>query len=152
MTKTLELNLVEKYPELFINYGGDVMKTCMHWGCEHGDGWYKIIDDLSYYLANFNSGCIVKLKDGGYKKVGAPKVVFEQIKAKFKTLRVYHEWGEGIRLDEFLNPEEAKMAEQRFKNQLDGIISAAEMLSEITCQSCGKKKDKKEICCRGDYF
>jgi hypothetical protein len=71
MKQELELQLVKKYPSLFRDYGGDMMKTCMAWGCECGDGWFKILDNLCENLSKY------------------PDVVLAQVKEKFGTLRVY---------------------------------------------------------------
>jgi hypothetical protein len=70
MKKELELELVKKYPNLYKDYGGDPRVTCMHWGFSHGDGWYKIIDELSAKLEPFG-------------------VVAAQVKEKFGGLRFY---------------------------------------------------------------
>jgi hypothetical protein len=70
MKKELQLELVKKYPNLYKDFGGDMRKTCMAWGLECGDGWYKIIDELS-----------AKLEPLG--------VVAAQVKEKFGGLRFY---------------------------------------------------------------
>lgn len=70
MKKELEKKLVEKYPNLYKDYGGDMRKTCMHWGFEHGDGWYDLIDELSAKLESYG-------------------VVAGQVKEKFGGLRFY---------------------------------------------------------------
>ncbi len=71
MDAKLEKVLVDKYPDLFVDYGGDMGKTCMTWGCAHGDGWFKILEELCEGLS--------KIKG----------VKFTQIKEKFGGLRVY---------------------------------------------------------------
>lgn len=73
MDKELEMKLVEKYPEILSDYGGDMRQTCMAWGFSHGNGWYKIMDEL----------CEKVSKLEGFK--------FAQIKEKFGTLRVYYD-------------------------------------------------------------
>lgn len=70
MKKELELKLVEKYPNLYKEYGGDPRETCMHWGFSHGDGWYDLIEELSEKLEPFG-------------------VVAAQVKEKFGGLRFY---------------------------------------------------------------
>ena len=70
MEKKLEQQLVEKYPTLYQDYGGDMRKTCMHWGFSHGDGWYNLIDELSAKLEPFG-------------------VIAAQVKEKFGGLRFY---------------------------------------------------------------
>ena len=46
MKEELELQLVAKYPKIFRDYGGDMQKTCMHWGMSCGNGWYDLIDRI----------------------------------------------------------------------------------------------------------
>lgn len=71
MRVELELKLVEKYPKLFKDYGGDMKVTCMAWGCEHDDGWYNILEDLCEKLSHYQD------------------ITFAQIKEKFGVLTVY---------------------------------------------------------------
>ena len=70
MDKRLERTLVEKYPNLYQNYGGDIRQTCMGWGFSCGDGWFKLIDELS-------------------AKLEAKGIVASQVKEKFGGLRFY---------------------------------------------------------------
>ena len=70
MKEELQEKLVKKYPNLYKNYGGDPRKTCMAWGFSCGNGWYKLIDELS-----------AKLEPLG--------IVAAQVKEKFSTLRFY---------------------------------------------------------------
>lgn len=70
MKEELEKQLVEKYPNLYSHYRGDPTKTCMAWGFECGDGWYKLLDELSS-----------KLEPHG--------IIASQVKEKFGELRFY---------------------------------------------------------------
>ena len=70
MKKELEQKLIEKYPNLYKNHGGDPRQTCMAWGIAVGDGWYDIIDKLSEKLESYG-------------------IVAEQVKEKFGGLRFY---------------------------------------------------------------
>jgi len=78
MNKKLELLLVKKYPSIFRNYGGDMVKTCMHWGFEHEDGWfmllYKACKDIQEICNTYNI-----------------EFIAEQIKEKFGGLRWYYD-------------------------------------------------------------
>jgi len=78
MNKELELKLVEKYPVILKDYGGDMKQTCMHWGMECGDGWYDLIDELLGKLDLIS------------KNMGV-QVTAAQIKQKFGTLRFYYD-------------------------------------------------------------
>ena len=70
MDNELQMKLVEKYPTVFKDYGGDMRQTCMAWGIACGNGWYDILDDLCNYL-EFHG------------------VVAAQVKEKFGGLRFY---------------------------------------------------------------
>lgn len=77
MNKHLEHQLVDKYPIIFQEYGGDIRKTCMGWGLSCGDGWFNLID---------------KLCEDINKVIGSRpiKVIATQIKEKFGGLRFYY--------------------------------------------------------------
>jgi hypothetical protein len=62
--------LYATYPNLYQNHSKSMRETCMCWGFECSDGWFKIIDELS-----------AKLEPLG--------IVAEQVKEKFGTLRFY---------------------------------------------------------------
>lgn len=79
MTEELELKLVAKYPKILKNHGGDMMKTCMHWGMEHGDGWYDLLDEGMEQIQYFCDLCPSGIQ-----------LVADQIKEKFGTLRFYY--------------------------------------------------------------
>jgi hypothetical protein len=76
MNKNIELKLVNKYPDIFSEYNGDMKRTCMCWGFECGNGWYNIIDKLCSDIKN-----VIGNKD--------INVVATQVKEKFGGLRFY---------------------------------------------------------------
>lgn len=116
MNKELELQLVEKYPKILQDYGGDMKKTCMHWGMECGDGWYDLLNEL---LAKLDY-----LSD-----VSGVQVIADQIKEKFGTLRFYyHE----------VHARFPKENSSIVSNIIDDIISKAESRSEYVCEKTGK--------------
>ena len=43
--------LYEKYPNLFENRHKSPMESCMSFGVEVGKGWYDIISDLCFLIA-----------------------------------------------------------------------------------------------------
>jgi hypothetical protein len=55
MSPDLEKTLADKYPELFINKTLPPTKSLMCFGCECGDGWYKILDHLFGYLTRLSN-------------------------------------------------------------------------------------------------
>jgi hypothetical protein len=52
MREELDKKLTEKYPRIFKNRYGDMKETCMCWGLECGNGWYKLIDCLCALIEN----------------------------------------------------------------------------------------------------
>ncbi len=116
MNKELELKLVEKYPNVLRDYGGDMEKTCMHWGMECGNGWYDLLDGLLQkldYLSN-HSGV---------------QVVADQIKEKFGTLRFYYSVISKSDLN--VDPVVDKI--------ISDVVTAAERQSAYVCENTGKR-------------
>lgn len=64
--------LLDTYPDLYIQHKLPMTQTCMCWLFECGDGWFKIIDNLSKQLSK-HKGCEAT-----------------QVKEKFGTLRFYY--------------------------------------------------------------
>lgn len=77
MDKNLEKKLMDEFPSFFRDMYGDMTKTCMHWGCAHGDGWFEILHNACKEIAKFDDGTFY----------------FEQIKEKFGGLRLYYAGG-----------------------------------------------------------
>ena len=72
MEKKLEKTLVEKYPDALSDYGGDMRQTCMSWGFECGNGWFKILEEFCEKVGNI------------------PGFKFAQVKEKFGILTIYY--------------------------------------------------------------
>lgn len=77
MNEQNEKFLVETYPGLYRDYGGDMRHTCMHWGFSCGDGWFDLINDLSKKITQV-------------EKTKGIEVVADQVKEKFGGLRFYY--------------------------------------------------------------
>lgn len=74
MKPELEKQLMEKYPSFFVDMYGHPMLTCLAWGCETGDGWYNLIDEVCQKIK-----ALPNLE---------PTFRFAQIKEKFGYLRI----------------------------------------------------------------
>ena len=128
MNTELEQKLVQKYPKILRDYKGDMMETCMAWGMEHDDGWFKILDEcmlkLQYCCDLFSLG----------EARGEVQVVANQIKEKYGTLSFYTSvYG----------------ADTIENSIIDDIISEAERKSAYTCEITG---EYGEICKRGGWY
>lgn len=73
----LEEKLYKTYPEIFGQVGMDMSQTAMCWGCQCGDGWYNILDDLCAVITEY-----CKLNN-----IEIPQV--STIKEKYGTLSFY---------------------------------------------------------------
>ena len=72
MKAELEAKLVTDYPELFEGVYKSPSENLMCFGCECGDGWYKLIDGACKELSELDED-----------------IEFMQIKEKFGSLRLY---------------------------------------------------------------
>lgn len=109
MKQELDDYLCNKYPKLFIERDLPATETCMCWGFACGDGWFNILDQL---CQNIQRHLDWKNRDSEV----VAQVVVEQVKEKFGTLRFYYRGG-----DDYVR----------------GLVSMAESMTEVTCESCG---------------
>jgi hypothetical protein len=109
MKQELDAQLCEKYPKMMVNRHKNMQETAMCWGFECGDGWYNILNAL---MSNIQHHIDWKNK----KEEVVPQVTLDQVKEKFGTLRFYYTGG-----DDYIR----------------GLVSMAESMSAITCESCG---------------
>ena len=110
MKQELDEYLCKVYPKMMVNRNKSEMETTMCWGFECGDGWFQILNQLM--------GCIQHHIDWKNKKEEVvPQVTLDQVKEKFGTLRFYYTGGD---------------------DYIDGLVSMAESMSGVTCETCGK--------------
>ena len=91
----------------------------MCFGCECGDGWFMLLDELC-------SGLQWNTDKNGY-----PQVVAVQVKEKFGGLRFYYN---------AIGGEEDKRLERKV-GCIDGRIGFAEAMSYKICEECGSTDD-----------
>jgi hypothetical protein len=137
MDKELEQKLVDAYPHLYREYGGDVRETCMGWGFSCNDGWYNILEELSF-----------KIKQLDKKE----RVVADQVKEKFGGLRFYYHienykeprlipWSLWIKIPYKVRTtltEFRKLFFKTFLEKVNDLIEDAERQSYKTCERCGE--------------
>jgi len=136
MDRELEKNLVESYPSLYRDYGGDIRQTCMGWGFACGDGWYNIIDKLSYEI----------------KKIDKKnRVVAIQVKEKFGGLRFYYHiingskitrftWNWWVKIPYKIRSYFTKARQffyKTFYEKIEELVNEAEIASYKICEKCG---------------
>jgi len=102
--------LCSVYPKLFVNRNKPMTETAMCWGFSCGDGWFQILNQLCQNIQHH-----LDWKNRGGEFVD--QVVVDQVKEKFGTLRFYYHGGD---------------------DYISGLVSMAESMSGITCETCGK--------------
>ena len=125
MDDELQQKLYDKYPQLFSNKDMGIKSSCMSWGCEVGNGWYEIISNVCWMIAQHERN---KEDNKKYLEKNDPEklstlpeyfpVKFDQVKEKYGGLRLYFSGG-----DEYV----------------EGLISMAESFSYTVCEVCGNK-------------
>lgn len=111
-----EAMLEERFPLLYKDMHGDVMKTCMAFGIETGPGWYPLIYNMSEKLELL----IRALKaDPEYDNEYLPCAA--QVKEKYGTLRFY-------------------MTYETY--DISEVITEGEGKSHTTCMLCGDDRGK----------
>ena len=82
MKQELQDKLFKKYPKLYRQHTLSMQETCMCWGICCGDGWFKLIDELSAKLEPYDIEAVqVKAKFGGLRFyiASAPSDKFDEI-------------------------------------------------------------------------
>jgi len=118
MKKELQDKIFKKYPKIFKQKDLPMSQTCMCWGLECGDGWYKLIDILCSNL-QWNTD-----------RNKYPQVEAVQVKEKFGTLRFYYS----------ILPSEEEYRENHCGVH-EGMISMVEYLSAFVCEFCGSTEE-----------
>lgn len=109
-TKTWRDNLLDKYPVLFSHRLDPGRKTPLTYGIRVGDGWRKILEELTEQIAVLDINHIIRV---------------EQIKEKFGGLRYYISF--------------STKPDREFKDKVYEKIKDAENRSFETCEVCGNK-------------
>lgn len=113
--------LYEKYPLLFENKDKPPTQSCMCFGIECDLGWYDILSDLCFMIAQHERNIEGNNKyriSQNKEPVEYRPVKFDQIKEKFGGLRVYFSGGD---------------------DYVDGLVGMAESWSYRTCENCGER-------------
>lgn len=132
MKPELQNKLFEKYPTIFKEKDLPMNETCMCWGCECGDGWYPLIDELCRKLKIFYDDHQIEVK-------------FVQVKEKYGTLRIYYnthsETLSETKLTKYFNGHGVcygtEIEFDKLFEFIDNLIVTYCDLSSIICERCG---------------
>lgn len=110
--------LFERYPDIFRERDLPMTQTCLYWGIETDDGWFKLLDDLCSQLTLL-------------KRYTGLDVVCRQCKSKLGTLRFYHH------ISAF--PLSSTLEENlQWYSIVRALIAEAEQQSAQTCEETGE--------------
>ena len=150
MKEELEQSLVTRYPELFAGRGKSPKESLMCFGCECGDGWYGILDNLFGFITDVRQNRLRLLgvkpefatpENDGYIDFRCPQVVLDQVKEKYGTLRVYwhfsHDEIEELR-SKVRDERDLEEGINRYSDLIGGAVDYSEYLSSNTCEVTGK--------------
>jgi len=143
MKEELELKLIEKYPKLFGNVNRSPKESLMCFGCEHGDGWFDILDNLCGFITNLQESrsYFLPKKNGEYIDFHCPDVTFVQIKEKYGTLRVYWRFAEWDYEELASQIKDSEVLDKHINSYFDTIENAIDFcdyLSSKTCEVTGR--------------
>lgn len=127
MKKELQQKLFNKYPKIFMNRSLSITDSCMGWGLDVPDSWYKLLDKLC--------SKIQKLVDS----TEVDQVHADQVKEKFGTLRFYVD-NYNPRIDFIIDEAERESSETCACCGSKDKVKASKGWIAYLCQYCRKKK------------
>lgn len=158
MRKELDKKLCEKYPHMFQNRNKSMRESCMFWGFECGDGWYKILDSLCGQIEHHvNWKRQMRARDHLLNR--AIKRGQEAVTKFVCKDRIPSMWDEE-RIQEYLErgyeeptPKVHRVVVDQVKEKfgglrfyyhggddvVDGMVRMAESWAANTCETCGEK-------------
>ena len=161
MNAELEAKLYEAYPDMLANRHKSPGETCMCWGIECGDGWYRLLNNLMSLIKNhqeWQNRCREQVIKHNAIALDCRVGDFRSFEAEFgETLK--GEWLEKRR-EQFVTeplkpvPEEVnwvvldqikeKFGGLRFyysggDDMVDGMVRMAEAMSCTICEQCGNQ-------------
>ena len=141
MNLELESKLVKKYPKSFRDIYSDPKKSCMAFGCDHGDGWYSILNAAFSSLKDKYDRYITDMDTSNSTliKYHIPHVVAKQIKEKYGRLVIYWDLSFPRAFTRLCKkyPKTMDKIITEFYGYIDGVIRMAEQVSVVTCEECG---------------
>ena len=129
---------------------GDRSSSYQRYGCECGDGWYRLINDLCGEIT------------AAYSRAGKePDIIVKQVKQKFAKLRSYYSFegaSDGLVIDFLgsavlrLEPTEDGISDdvKALRSEIKSIVRKYEKKSGTVCEFCGGEGSLRRL--PGNYY
>jgi hypothetical protein len=131
MENKLEQKLITVAPILYQQHKWDVTSTAMCWGFECPDTWFDILFELSKNIEIINK--ILVKYDCAIQAI--------QVKEKFGYLNFYYD----LIFEKLPESDAEKMIINKYRDEVDKLIDAAEIASWNICAFCGKPAEATTI-------
>jgi hypothetical protein len=165
MKPELQKQLFDRYPKIFRQKDLSMKETCMVWGIDCESGWYQILDNLCACIQGRVDSKLAYLV--ARKKYLTLRMCIKDLVssiAKLQWLRNPHiikwdlrqlkEWLDlRGKIDPLTYQVEATQVKEKYgtlrfyvdhaDEEVNGMISMAEAMSAVTCETCGTTKGAK---------
>ena len=129
----LQKQLFKKYPRIFRQKDLPMSQTCMCWGIDTGNGWYRLLDELCH--------CIQTMIDNNRHMINY-QLEATQVKEKYGTLRFYYQW---YPIKDKSKYKPTAEDNERMMRELEGAVLFADHFSGSICEECGQPGETKTI-------
>ncbi len=121
MNSELEFKLQDNFPFMQRKLKMAEGTLYCRWGCECGNGWYKLIYDLCKEIAK------------AFEREGKPvNIIVKRVKEKFGKLCFYYTFGDEL----LLSNDESDIV---LRSEVKKIVKTFEERSIHTCEICGNE-------------
>lgn len=126
MNRHYDKYLSNKYEILYRDRHASMQQTCMCWGFDCGDGWFDLINALSFQLEMLNHVLNIT-------------ITASQVKQKYGTLRFYY----SVDFSTLKGALNEKQLCRQWLRVIDNLVHQAEIASYHICEACGSWADKQ---------
>jgi hypothetical protein len=163
MKKELEEKLYNEYPKLFKQRHLPITHSCMPFGCEHGDGWFSILNNacsvINWHIEQIRKSTALSKRynralkqaiNGNTKnltyyyktKLRYPDEKVQEYVAKDIEKKQFREQWQQVPTPLVFSQVKEKFGTLRIYSYggdqfCEGVIAMAERMSAVTCEHCG---------------
>jgi hypothetical protein len=137
-----QVEIFEKYPDLFQDVTKSPQETCMCWGLECQEGWAQHLDYLFGYFDQFNkkgvNWSLISKSTDKPVLVKSGKIVLEQVKEKYGELRVYLSFDWSHINEKDFSKAKLEDFQDTVQKEIYTIVRFVEYMCSRTCELTGK--------------